>query len=105
MTSPARLSLRPMTPADLPLVEGWLRLPHVAHWWTPDTTAEEEIAKYRERVRRGGQSRTRMLTVSLDSRLAFQRRVAAHDGGGRRDVTFARPLPSRNGWTALTSPR
>jgi aminoglycoside 6'-N-acetyltransferase len=66
VTSPARLSLRPKTPADLPLVEGWLRLPHVAHWWTPDTTAEEEIATYRERVRRGGQSRTRMLTVSLD---------------------------------------
>ena len=29
-----------MTEADLPAVEAWLRLPHVARWWTRDTTAE-----------------------------------------------------------------
>ena len=47
------LFLRPMTEADLPLVEAWLGLPHVARWWTPDTTAAEEIAKYRRRIERG----------------------------------------------------
>lgn len=26
-----------MTEADLPAVEAWLRLPHVARWWTPGT--------------------------------------------------------------------
>jgi aminoglycoside 6'-N-acetyltransferase len=39
-----------MTGADLPAVETWLRLPHVARWWTPDTTAGQEIAKYRQRI-------------------------------------------------------
>jgi aminoglycoside 6'-N-acetyltransferase len=49
-----------MTEADLPAIEAWLRLPHVARWWTPDNTAEAEIAKYRERVRqeRTSQERT-----------------------------------------------
>jgi RimJ/RimL family protein N-acetyltransferase len=45
------LSLRLMTEADLPAVEAWLRLPHVARWWTPGTTPEAETAKYRERIR------------------------------------------------------
>jgi hypothetical protein len=27
-----------MTEADLRAVEAWLRLPHVARWWTPNTT-------------------------------------------------------------------
>jgi aminoglycoside 6'-N-acetyltransferase len=56
-----------MTEADLPAVEAWLRLPHVARWWTPDTTAEAEIAKYRQRVRQDTKPATHMLTVTLDS--------------------------------------
>lgn len=60
------LSLRPMTEADLPAVEAWLRLPHVARWWTPDTTAEAEIAKYRQRVRPDTKPATHMLMVTLD---------------------------------------
>ncbi len=56
-----------MTEADLPAVEAWLRLPHVARWWTPDTTAEAEIAKYRERVRPDSKPTTHMLMVTLDS--------------------------------------
>jgi aminoglycoside 6'-N-acetyltransferase len=51
-----------MTEDDLPSVETWLRLPHVACWWTPDTTAEQEIAKYRERIT--GTRPTIMLTVT-----------------------------------------
>jgi aminoglycoside 6'-N-acetyltransferase len=56
-----------MTEADLPAVEAWLRLPHVARWWTPDTTAEAEIAKYRERVRQDTKPATHMLMVTLAS--------------------------------------
>jgi aminoglycoside 6'-N-acetyltransferase len=56
-----------MTEADLPAVQAWLRLPHVARWWTPDTTAEAEIAKYRERVRQHAEPATHMLMVTLDS--------------------------------------
>jgi aminoglycoside 6'-N-acetyltransferase len=55
-----------MTEADLLAVEAWLRLPHVARWWTPDTTAEAEIAKYRQRVRPDTKSATHMLMVTLD---------------------------------------
>jgi hypothetical protein len=52
------LSLHPMTEEHLPAVEAWLRSPHVARWWTPDPTAEAEIAKYRERVRPDSSSET-----------------------------------------------
>lgn len=61
------LSLRPMTEVDLPAVEAWLRLPHVARWWTPDTTAGAEIAKYRQRVHQDSKSATHMLMATLDS--------------------------------------
>ncbi len=57
-----------MTEADLPAVEAWLRLPHVARWWTPDTTAEAEIGKYRERIppERDPQERDRHKRVRPD---------------------------------------
>ena len=60
------LVLRPMSEEDLPAVEAWLRLPHVARWWTPDTTAEAEIAKYRTRVSPQARPATIMLMVSED---------------------------------------
>jgi len=42
-----------MTEDDLPAIAAWLELPHVARWWTPDTTAEAELAEYRQRVSPG----------------------------------------------------
>ena len=36
--------------AALPVVEGWLREPHVARWWTRDTTAEAHLSKYQRRI-------------------------------------------------------
>jgi aminoglycoside 6'-N-acetyltransferase len=53
-----------MTEDDLPLVLAWLRLPHVARWWTPDTTAEAEIDEYRQRVSHGADPATTMLMVT-----------------------------------------
>jgi aminoglycoside 6'-N-acetyltransferase len=53
---------------DLPRIAGWLRLPHVARWWTPDTTAEAEIARYRQRIGPGCLGDTIMLTVLRDRR-------------------------------------
>ena len=44
------VSLRPMTADDLPKVEEWLRLSHVARWWTQDSTPEQEVVTYRQRV-------------------------------------------------------
>jgi aminoglycoside 6'-N-acetyltransferase len=61
------VSLRPMTQADLPTVAGWLAEPHVARWWTPDTTAEAQLDKYRERITAGGA--TTMLMASDQGRL------------------------------------
>ena len=55
-----------MTEADLPTVGAWLLLPHVARWWTPDTTAEAEIAQYRERIGQHSEPATHMLMVTLD---------------------------------------
>jgi len=55
-----------MTEEDLPAVAAWLGLPHVARWWTPDTTAEEEIARYRRRVSPQERPATIMLMVTWD---------------------------------------
>lgn len=44
------IRFRPMTEDDLPAVAAWLEQPHVARWWTADTTAEAELAEYRQRV-------------------------------------------------------
>jgi 4-hydroxy-tetrahydrodipicolinate reductase/aminoglycoside 6'-N-acetyltransferase len=57
-----------MAEEDLGRIGAWLRLPHVARWWTPDTTAEKELAKYRLRIGPGGLSDTIMLTVLQDGR-------------------------------------
>jgi aminoglycoside 6'-N-acetyltransferase len=54
-----------MTEADLPAVSAWLERPHVARWWTPDTTPEREAAKYRDRIV-AARPRTHMLVVELD---------------------------------------
>jgi RimJ/RimL family protein N-acetyltransferase len=62
------ISLRPMTDEDLPGIDAWLRLPHVARWWTPDTTAEAELAKYQRRIGPDALTDTIMLTVLQDSR-------------------------------------
>ena len=57
------VALRPMTQADLPTVAGWLAEPHVARWWTPDTTAEAQLDKYSERIKSGGATTTLMASV------------------------------------------
>lgn len=48
-----------MESSDLALVEKWLREPHVARWWTRDTTAEAELTKYQARIEQP--SRTTMV--------------------------------------------
>jgi aminoglycoside 6'-N-acetyltransferase len=57
--------LSPLTEDDVPRVAAWLQLPHVARWWLADTTAEEEIGKYRQRIGPESKPTTRMLLVSL----------------------------------------
>jgi aminoglycoside 6'-N-acetyltransferase len=56
--------LRPMTTADLGLVEGWLGRPHVARWWTEDP--QQELAGYRRCI--SGAEPTVALVVMVDGR-------------------------------------
>jgi aminoglycoside 6'-N-acetyltransferase len=58
------LRLRPMREEDLPAVEAWLRRPHVARWWTPETTAEAVIAQYLQRIRGERDTQTILLMVT-----------------------------------------
>ena len=60
------LSLRPMTEHDLELVAGWLSQSHVATWWLPGTTAEAEVAQYRDSIVHGQDPATHLLTVLVD---------------------------------------
>jgi aminoglycoside 6'-N-acetyltransferase len=55
-----------MTEADLLTVAGWLAEPHVARWWTPDTTAEAQLNRYRQRI--NGSGATTMLMASVEGR-------------------------------------
>lgn len=53
--------LRPVTPDDLPLLESWLRQPHVGEWWGDDVLGSlEEIVEAAEGVD------TEPLIVELD---------------------------------------
>ncbi len=58
------LSLRLMAEDDLPAVEAWMRLPHVARWWLSGTTAEQETAKYQRRITGTSARPTIMLIVT-----------------------------------------
>jgi aminoglycoside 6'-N-acetyltransferase len=60
------VALRPMTAADLGLVEGWLARPHVARWWTEDP--QQELAGYRRCI--SGEEPTYALIVLVDDRAA-----------------------------------
>lgn len=60
------LRLRPMREDDLPAIEAWLRLPHVARWWTPETTVEALISQYVQRIRGERDTETIMLMVTED---------------------------------------
>lgn len=43
----ARYDFRPVTKADLPMIEAWLPQPHVAEWWSHP---EEEITAIEEHI-------------------------------------------------------
>jgi len=56
------IELRPMIEDDLPLVAGWLREPHVARWWLPEQTAQQQLEEYRRRLT-GDDDGTHLLIV------------------------------------------
>ena len=60
------LCLRPMAGEDLGAVETWLGMPHVARWWSPDTTTAAVITQYRQRIGGEGDTATIVLTVTED---------------------------------------
>lgn len=56
-----QLTLRPMHPADLGLVERWLGEPHVARWYVADSTVARELDDLRRCV--SGNEPTHVLLV------------------------------------------
>jgi Acetyltransferases, including N-acetylases of ribosomal proteins len=55
------ITLRRMAEADLPVVEGWMRQPHVAAWWLERSTLERELDDCARSVR--GEQPTNILVV------------------------------------------
>ncbi len=62
------LTIRDMTVEDLPAVDGWLREPHVARWWTPETTAERELENFRACIEGAPKAETKMCTITQGGR-------------------------------------
>ncbi len=60
------VTLRPMALADLAKVGAWLRAPHVARWWTPESTAERALEELRLRLVEGAGSATKLCMVLID---------------------------------------
>src|SRR5579875_734066 len=82
-----------MTAEDLMRVVRWLREPHVARWWPPESTVEAEVEKYRRRLT--DDSRVRMLMI-LERDVAGEVPVGwcqwypyADDADGAREVGAA----------------
>lgn len=44
--STARITFRPLSESDLPMLENWLSRPHVAEWWSPTPTTAELEEEY-----------------------------------------------------------
>ncbi|MGH9919919.1 MAG: GNAT family N-acetyltransferase [Nitrososphaerales archaeon] len=62
------VGLRPMHEGDLAVIEGWLRLPHVAKWWLAHSTVHADLDAMRDRVCGEADAATHMLVVVEDSR-------------------------------------
>lgn len=61
------VTIRRMTREDLVAVGLWIREPHVARWFLPETTADAEVERYRRRID-GPLSATTMCTVETVGR-------------------------------------
>lgn len=58
------ITLRPMVEADLPVVDGWMRQPHVTGWWLEGSTLEKELDDCARSIR--GEQPTNILVVLED---------------------------------------
>lgn len=76
------IRFRPLAPADLPLLHGWLARPHVAEWWSPTPTLAELTEEYGPLT--GGRGSTRPYLVLGDGEpIGFiQSYVALGSGDG-----------------------
>ena len=84
------LVLREMSEADLPLVAGWLRQPHVVRWWPPDMTPEVETEKYRARIA-GEQSVTMLVVLDEGEPIGWCQWYRWADFPAEAEATAARP--------------
>jgi RimJ/RimL family protein N-acetyltransferase len=76
------IRFRPLAPADLPLLHGWLARPHVAEWWSPTPTLAELAEEYGPLT--GGRGSTRPYLVLGDGEAIgfIQSYVALGSGDG-----------------------
>lgn len=61
-----RLSLRPMTAGDLPVLARWVNEPHVAKWWDENRTTDQLAAYYGPALR--GEEKTRLWIWEVNGR-------------------------------------
>ena len=78
-----RIAFRPLTLDDLPMLQDWLRRPHVAEWWDDDTSMKELREYYGPSI--AGEVPSRQFIASLDETpLGFIQRYQAvgfhHEG-------------------------
>jgi aminoglycoside 6'-N-acetyltransferase len=73
------VTFRPCTPADLPLLAGWLARPHVARWWQEDPDLPAVEARYRPCL--DGRDPTELFVLEAGQAPAgfFQRYLVADD--------------------------
>jgi aminoglycoside 6'-N-acetyltransferase len=64
MPQPFAISFRPLVEADLDLLLGWFRLPHVAEWWPTPSSTTAVSEKYLPKIR--GEEDSRMLAILAD---------------------------------------
>jgi AacA4 family aminoglycoside N(6')-acetyltransferase len=78
----SKISFRPLTSNDLPLLHEWLGRPHVAEWWTPTPSSEEVEQEFRPLT--SATSTTRPYLMLFDGEPAgyIQSYVAMGSGDG-----------------------
>lgn len=59
-----KFEFRPLCEADLPLLHGWLNLPHLREWWGSERTFDEVREKYLPRI--AGEDAAQPYIASLD---------------------------------------
>lgn len=80
--TPPRITFRPLTEADLPLLRDWLNRPHLRTWWRDEVTTLDDVrAKYLPRM--AGADAARPFLACLDEEpIGYIQYYVAAEGTG-----------------------